>query len=85
MLASHTEMEIAMARKGQHVVQIAGRWSVMTTGASRASKTYGTREQAIRDAREKAKSAGAKLYIHGSDGRITARFSFDGGELPPKG
>jgi hypothetical protein len=74
-----------MAGRGQHVVPIGGRWRVMTTGASRASKTYKTLEQALSDARERAKSTGAKLYIHGRDGRITARSDFNTPGLPSKG
>lgn len=65
-----------MAKKRQHVIPNGGKWSVMTAGASRASKTFRTREEAIRAATERAKKQGTELYVHAPDGRILERNSY---------
>lgn len=74
-----------MAGKGQHVLPSGGKWSVMTSGASRASRTFATRSEAIRAARAKAKKQGTELYIHELDGRISERNSFSLSPSPAKG
>lgn len=74
-----------MSRKGQHVVPNGGKWSVRSAGAQRASKTYATQQEAIEDARGRAKKMGTELYIHGRDGRIRERNSYGHDPLPPKG
>ena len=74
-----------MAKKGQHVVPSGGRWAVRSSGATRASKTFGSQEEAIADAREKAKKQKGELYIHGKDGRIRERSSYGRDPYPPKG
>lgn len=74
-----------MPKKGQHVVPNKGKWSVRKAGATRASETFGTQEEAIDNAREKAKREGTELYIHGRDGRIRERSSFGRDPHPPKG
>lgn len=74
-----------MSRKGQHVVPSSGKWSVRKAGASRASGTFRTQEEAIDNAREKARREGTELYIHGRDGRIRERNSFGRDPHPPKG
>jgi uncharacterized protein DUF2188 len=62
-----------MAKKSQHVVPSGGKWKVRTAGASRASGTFETQQEAINRAREKARRDGTELYIHGRDGRIRDR------------
>lgn len=74
-----------MSGKGQHVVPNGAKWSVRRAGASRASGTYDTQEQAIEKARDLAKSQHAELYIHGRDGRIRERNSYGPDLSPPKG
>ena len=74
-----------MSKKGQHVVPNAGKWSVRAAGAQRASKTFATQQEAIEDAREKARRQGTELYIHGRDGRIRERNSYGRDPYPPKG
>ena len=74
-----------MPKKGQHVVPSGGKWSVRAAGASRASRTFETQQQAIDSAREKARREGTELYIHGRDGRIRERSSFGNDPHPPKG
>jgi hypothetical protein len=80
-----------MSKRGQHVVPSGGKWSVRRAGATRASGTYNTQQEAIDKARKLAKSQQTELYIHGRDGRIRERDSYGkdpvnieiDGEAPP--
>ncbi|MGO1077132.1 DUF2188 domain-containing protein [Inquilinus sp. CA228] len=74
-----------MSRKDQHVVPNGEGWSVRSAGASRASGTYKTQEEAIKRARDLAKNQKSELYVHGRDGRIRERSSFGRDTYPPKG
>lgn len=74
-----------MSKKGQHVVPNGERWSVRRAGASRASGTYTTQQEAIEKARTIARNQGTELYVHGRDGRIRERSSFGNDPFPPKG
>ena len=74
-----------MSKKGQHVVPSGDKWSVRRAGASRASGTYGTQDEAIQKAKEIARNQGTELYIHGRDGRIRERNSYGNDPFPPKG
>lgn len=74
-----------MTTYGLHVVPREGRWSVRRAGASRASKVFSTQKEAIDFARERARSEGGELYIHGSDGRIRERDFYGKDPYPPKG
>ncbi|RYC17795.1 DUF2188 domain-containing protein [Ciceribacter ferrooxidans] len=71
--------------KAQHVVPRSGKWGVLSSGASRASSLHSTQDEAIRTAREIARSHGTELYIHGKDGRIRERSSFGNDPAQPKG
>jgi len=74
-----------MGTKGQHVVPSGDKWSVRKAGASRASGTFVTQEEAISKAKDLARSQGTELYIHGRDGRIRERNSYGRDPYPPKG
>ena len=74
-----------MSAKSQHVVPNGGNWSVRRTGSSRVANTYVTQQEAISVARERAKQQGTQLYIHGRDGRIRERESYDKDTMPTKG
>jgi hypothetical protein len=74
-----------MSKKGQHVVPSPGGWSVRKAGASRASSTHVTQQEAIAVATRIARSQGTELYIHGRDGRIRERNSYGNDPHPPKG
>jgi hypothetical protein len=74
-----------MSKKGQHVVPNGDKWSVRRAGASRASGTYTTQEEAIERAKDIAQSQRTELFIHGRDGRIRERNSYGRDPLPPKG
>lgn len=72
--------------KNQHVVPSSnGGWSVRSTGAARATKTFPTQNAAIRLGRALARKDGSELYIHRSDGTIRDRSSYGRDPFPPKG
>ncbi|MDO1581665.1 DUF2188 domain-containing protein [Rhizobium oryzicola] len=62
--------------KAQHVVPRSGKWGVLSAGASRATSLHTTQDEAIKTARDIARSHGTELYIHGRDGRIREKSSF---------
>lgn len=74
-----------MSKKGQHVVPSATGWSVRKAGASKASSTHSTQQEAIAAATKIARNQQTELYIHGRDGRIRERNSYGHDPLPPKG
>lgn len=74
-----------MSKKGQHVVPNGEKWSVRRAGASRATGTYTTQQEAIEKAEKIARNQGTELYVHGRDGRIRERSSFGSDPFPPKG
>ncbi|NLD67201.1 MAG: DUF2188 domain-containing protein [Limnobacter sp.] len=74
-----------MSRKGQHVVPSANGCSVKKSGASRASSTHATQQEAIAAATQIARNQRTELYIHGRDGRIRERNSYGTDPHPPKG
>ncbi|MCJ9671261.1 MULTISPECIES: DUF2188 domain-containing protein [unclassified Neorhizobium] len=74
-----------MSKKGQHVVPNGDKWSVRKAGASRASGTFGTQQEAIEKARDLARNQRTELYIHDRDGRIRERNSYGGDPFPAKG
>ncbi len=52
-----------------HVIKRKDRWAVRKHGASRASKIYHSKEEAVRGA-QKLKGKGYDLVIHKKDGSI---------------
>lgn len=67
-----------MSKKGQHVVPSReGGWSVRKAGASRKSSTHPTQAEAIDAAKRIARNQRSEVYVHGRDGRIRQRTSFD--------
>ena len=58
----------------QHVIRsLRGGWDVKKTGASRASKHFENREEAIEWARSIARNQQSELYVHGEDGRVLSK------------
>ena len=74
-----------MSKKGQHVVPSTGGWSVRKAGASKASSTHATQQEAIVAATQIARNQRTELYIHGRDGRIRERNSYGNDPSPPRG
>lgn len=75
-----------MNKRSQHVVpNPKGGWSVRKSGAERASGVFKTQADAIKRGKELAKSEGAELYVHRSDGTIRTKNSYGSDPNPPKG
>lgn len=74
-----------MSKKGQHVVPSSNGWSVKRAGATRASSTHATQQEAIAAAIQIARNQQTELYIHGRDGRIRERNSYGRDPHPPRG
>ena len=66
-----------MARKPQVAVEPhpGGRWAVQTDGTSRADSLHDRQSDAIRRARELAKSKETEIVIKNEDGRIRQKDS----------
>lgn len=73
-----------MAGKNQHVVPSSSGWSVRGTGASRATRVFSTRREALDFARRIARNNGADLIVHKRDGFVSARTSYGNGSLPSR-
>jgi hypothetical protein len=74
-----------MSGKGQHVVPNGSKWVVRRAGTVRASGVYNTQKEAVDKAREAARIQKTELYIHGRDGRIRDRSTYNTDPCPPKG
>jgi hypothetical protein len=74
-----------MKSRDQHVVPRGDKWGVRSSGAEKVSRLYRTQQEAIEQARERARRDGVELYIHGRDGRIRERNSYGNDPFPPKG
>lgn len=73
-----------MAKKGLHVVPSPrGGWAVRQSGASRATRTFETQDDAIVFARGEAKKTSGELYVHRSDGTVRDRASYGADPHPP--
>ena len=73
-----------MAPKSQHVVPRDGKWAVRRTGSDEVTKLFDTRWEAIAQGRKIARNEGTELYIHGRDGRIRSRDSYEREPHPQK-
>jgi hypothetical protein len=64
-------MPTVTKQRTYHVMtRIGGGWSVRKEGASRPTGTYDSKEQAIRRARQVARSGGGDVVIHKRDGLV---------------
>ena len=64
--------------KPQHVYSKGdGSWGVKSTGASRARSVHATQEQAIKAAKSLAQVYHSELIVHGRDGRVLERCSYE--------
>ena len=74
-----------MGNRAQHVVPNGTKWSIRKAGSSRATGTFDTQGEAIKEGRKIARNQGTELFIHGRDGRIRERDSYGNDPMPPKG
>lgn len=74
-----------MSKPSKHVVPSAtGGWAVKNAGASRASKTFATQQEAVGYGRSAAQKMGTELYIHRRDGTIQDKRSYGNDPLTPR-
>ena len=73
-----------MGKKGYHVVPRDGDWAVQKEGATRASETFDTKNEAIERGKELAQGRETSLRIHKKDGKIQEERSY-GNESPRPG
>jgi hypothetical protein len=67
-----------MVKNSFHVIATPkGGWAVKKRGASRASKRFDSKESAIIWGKKISKDEGAEFVVHGRDGMITSRDSYD--------
>ena len=72
-------------KPGQHIMRSSnGGWAVKKEGATKASKVYDTKDEAIKHGTEIAKNQKTELYIHRKDGTIQNKNSFGNDPFPPK-
>ena len=76
-----------MAKKSYHVIAKSnGEWSVKRNGADRATGNFPTKKGAVATARTLVtKSGGGELIIHGKDGRVSQRDSYESDPNPHNG
>lgn len=60
-------------------------WAVIRERAERDSSHHATQPEAIAQGTEPERRKRAELFIHGENGRIRARNSYDNDPYPPKG
>jgi hypothetical protein len=68
--------EVCMSEQKQHVVPSNGGWAVRRSGASRASRVFETRREAVTYARGLARKEGSVLYVHDRDGTVRNRDNY---------
>lgn len=64
-------------KKSSHVVaNTEGGWSVRRSNSDKATRNFGTQEEAVNFARENARKDHVDLYVHKRDGTIKSRNSY---------
>jgi hypothetical protein len=73
-----------MDKRIQHVVpNSSGGWAVLRSGASRASRIFKQRDDALTYARRLARKQGSALYVQRRDGTVRERDTYrSDGKLP---
>ena len=67
-----------MSTKSQHVApHTSGGWSVFRSGSVRASRVFRSLDAAVAFARDRAKKEGTALYVHGADGMVREKTSYE--------
>jgi uncharacterized protein YdaT len=70
--------------KNQHVVPHQDGWGVKGEGNSKASSVHKTQNAAIDAARDIARNQKSEVVIHGRDGKIRDKDSYEKDPNPPK-
>ena len=74
----------AARSKNLHVVPRNEGWAIVSEGKSKATSIHDTQAEAIDEARTIAKRLSGQLVIHGRDGRVRDRDSYNPDPLPPR-
>lgn len=75
----------AMARKSHHVVPDPdGGWNVRKGGASRASKHFERKADAVSYGRKVSRNQGSEFVVHKRDGTIQRKDSHGNDPMPPR-
>ncbi|GEM_PF-177387 len=75
---------VEKGKRDHHVVYKEDSWRIIRGGAERPIEMFGTQQEAIERAKSIARSQGTAVYIHGVDGRIRERESYERGPFPPR-
>jgi len=59
--------------KAQHVMAFPGGWVIRTMGRVGASQVFSTEKEAVAEAKKRATTKGADVFVHGRDGKIRKR------------
>lgn len=74
---------IKRGNRSQHIVHSNGEWRI-TSGDSKKSASFSTKNEAVDYARKEAKTSGSSLFIHNSNGRISSREDYGPDSHPPR-
>ena len=73
-----------MTKKNQHVVPLGNGWAVKGEGNSKFTAITENKREATVIARNIAKNNKSEIVIHGKDGKIQNKDSFDNNPVLPK-
>ncbi len=74
-----------MAKKSHHVVpDPKGGWSVKKGGATRASKHFDSKQEAINWGRDLSRKQRSEFFVHKKDGTVQTRDSHGKDPCPPR-
>lgn len=72
-------------KEGQHVLPSEDGWKVKKSNSIKASRIFDNQEEAIKYARKVAMNQQVELSIHGKNGKIRTRSSYENDSFPPRG
>ena len=73
-----------MIKKSNHVVPSASGWAVKKSGSERVSKTFETKDKAVKYGRELSRNEKTELYVHKRNGMIQNKNSYGNDPNPPQ-
>lgn len=73
-----------MARKSNHVAPSSSGWFVKKSGASKASRIFDTKHEAVQYGRELSRNEKTILYIHKKNGMVQEKNSYVNDPSLPK-
>lgn len=70
--------------KNQHITPKDGKWQVIGSGNSKATKIFNTQKEAIDYGKNIAINQQSELVIHNKQGRIRDKDSYGNDDFPPE-